>query len=391
MSTYLPTKVDLVEQWAIEMEPRWWELNVEGHMHSVAYVPGAKDGQHWQVRQGQSQVLYADTLQDVLTLLAERWHHTLLTHYPDRCGGRQLGDIETAQREPDVRAPKRHPVSDDPCAGARSCATGTAWSRPRSTVCSCKRRHPPRPEPRRSDHHAPAPPASSPTCSTSAPTEERIAQLTEQVATYGTEDRTRSARSSCGTRRFRTGSRQTYSYAALKTQARWFVTGRVQTEGKGWFELIDFIVEGRAAPARAVLRHRVHRARAVELMDPPPLSSRSVTTEALDVRLGALHALASWTRFGGFMPGVLDVRRAINCTITVACLGEFDIATDTDVRARADPAHHPLIGGPCPTCHLLVLGRQAGRAHPARALRTSASRGRRRCASRSTCTPSAGT
>lgn len=56
-------------------------------------------------------------------------------------------------------------------------------------------------------------------------------------------------------------------------------------------------------------------------------------TEALDVRLDALHALASWTQLGGFMPGVLDVRRVINCTITVAyLLGEFDIATDTDVR-----------------------------------------------------------
>ncbi|MBP6489708.1 MAG: hypothetical protein KA274_18620 [Ilumatobacteraceae bacterium] len=50
-------------------------------------------------------------------------------------------------------------------------------------------------------------------------------------------------------------------------------------------------------------------------------------------RLDALHALASWTQLGGFMPGVLDVRRVINCTITVAyLLGEFDIATDTDVR-----------------------------------------------------------
>lgn len=30
---------------------------------------------------------------------------------------------------------------------------------------------------------------------------------------------------------------------------------------------------------------------------------------------------------------MLDVRRVINCTITVAyLLGEFDIATDTDVR-----------------------------------------------------------
>lgn len=105
VSTYLPTKVDLVEQWAIEMEPRQWELNVEGHMHSVAYVPGAKDGQRWQVRQGQSQVLYADTLQDVLTLLAERWHHTLLTHYLTAAAARQLEEIETTQREPDVEAP----------------------------------------------------------------------------------------------------------------------------------------------------------------------------------------------------------------------------------------------------------------------------------------------
>lgn len=50
-------------------------------------------------------------------------------------------------------------------------------------------------------------------------------------------------------------------------------------------------------------------------------------------RLDALHALASWTQLGGFMPGMLDVGRVINCTITVAyLLGEFDIATDTDVR-----------------------------------------------------------
>ena len=50
-------------------------------------------------------------------------------------------------------------------------------------------------------------------------------------------------------------------------------------------------------------------------------------------RLDALHALASWTQLGGFMPGALDGVRVINCTITVAyLLGEFDIATDTDVR-----------------------------------------------------------
>ncbi len=50
-------------------------------------------------------------------------------------------------------------------------------------------------------------------------------------------------------------------------------------------------------------------------------------------RLDALHALASWTQLGGFMPGALDGVRVINCTITVGyLLGEFDIATDTDVR-----------------------------------------------------------
>lgn len=50
-------------------------------------------------------------------------------------------------------------------------------------------------------------------------------------------------------------------------------------------------------------------------------------------RLDALHALASWTQLGGFMPGVLDVGRVINCTITVAyLLGEFDIATNIGVR-----------------------------------------------------------
>ncbi len=50
-------------------------------------------------------------------------------------------------------------------------------------------------------------------------------------------------------------------------------------------------------------------------------------------RLEALHALASWTQLGGFMPGALDGVRVINCTITVGyLLGEFDIATDTDVR-----------------------------------------------------------
>ncbi len=50
-------------------------------------------------------------------------------------------------------------------------------------------------------------------------------------------------------------------------------------------------------------------------------------------RLDALHALASWTQLGGFMPGVLDVRRVINCTITVAYLvGEFDISTNINVR-----------------------------------------------------------
>ncbi len=50
-------------------------------------------------------------------------------------------------------------------------------------------------------------------------------------------------------------------------------------------------------------------------------------------RLDALHALASWTQRGGFMPGMLDVGRVINLTITVAYLvGEFDISTNINVR-----------------------------------------------------------
>ena len=50
-------------------------------------------------------------------------------------------------------------------------------------------------------------------------------------------------------------------------------------------------------------------------------------------RLDALHALASWTQLGGFMPGVLDGVRVINCTITVGyLLGEFDISTNINVR-----------------------------------------------------------
>ena len=50
-------------------------------------------------------------------------------------------------------------------------------------------------------------------------------------------------------------------------------------------------------------------------------------------RLDALHALASWTQLGGFMPGALDGVRVINCTITVAYLvGEFDISTNIGVR-----------------------------------------------------------
>mgnify|MGYP000010387052 FL=1 len=50
-------------------------------------------------------------------------------------------------------------------------------------------------------------------------------------------------------------------------------------------------------------------------------------------RLDALHALASWTQLGGFMPGALDGVRVINCTITVGyLLGEFDISTNINVR-----------------------------------------------------------
>jgi hypothetical protein len=50
-------------------------------------------------------------------------------------------------------------------------------------------------------------------------------------------------------------------------------------------------------------------------------------------RLDALHALASWTQLGGFMPGALDGVRVINCTITVGyLLGEFDIGTNVIIR-----------------------------------------------------------
>ena len=73
--------------------------------------------------------------------------------------------------------------------------------------------------------------------------EERIAQLTEQVATYGTEDPYEVGSILVWDKTFRPGNRRTYSYAALKTPVGWYVTGRQATVGMGWFELIDFIVE----------------------------------------------------------------------------------------------------------------------------------------------------
>lgn len=73
--------------------------------------------------------------------------------------------------------------------------------------------------------------------------EERIAQLTEQVETYGTEDPYDVGSILVWDKTFRTGTRRTYSYAALKTPVGWYVTGRTQTAGLGWFALIDFIVE----------------------------------------------------------------------------------------------------------------------------------------------------
>ena len=73
--------------------------------------------------------------------------------------------------------------------------------------------------------------------------EERIAQLTEQVATYGTEDPSDVGAVLVWDKTFRPGNRRTDSYAALKTPVGWYVTGRQATVGMGWFELIDFIVE----------------------------------------------------------------------------------------------------------------------------------------------------
>lgn len=60
-------------------------------------------------------------------------------------------------------------------------------------------------------------------------------------------------------------------------------------------------------------------------------------------RLDALHALASWTQLGGFMPGVVDVRRVINLTITVAYLmGQFDIQTSDTIRSLVETLLHNL-------------------------------------------------
>ena len=79
-------------------------------------------------------------------------------------------------------------------------------------------------------------------------------------------------------------------------------------------------------------------------MDPhAALATIRDTDVILADRLDALHALASWTQLGGFMPGVLDVRRVINLTITVAYLmGEFDIRTSDTIRSLIETLLHNL-------------------------------------------------
>ena len=79
-------------------------------------------------------------------------------------------------------------------------------------------------------------------------------------------------------------------------------------------------------------------------MDPNAalLIIRDHTVDLAD-RLDALHALASWTQLGGFMPGVVDVRRVINLTITVAYLmGQFDIQTSDTIRSLVETLLHNL-------------------------------------------------
>lgn len=78
--------------------------------------------------------------------------------------------------------------------------------------------------------------------------EERIAKLTEQIATYGTEDPYDVGSIVVWDKTFNGASRRVYSYAALKTPVGWYVTGRTQTDGMTWFSLVDFITDDALHP-----------------------------------------------------------------------------------------------------------------------------------------------
>lgn len=78
--------------------------------------------------------------------------------------------------------------------------------------------------------------------------EERIALAQSILDQYGVNDPYEVGSILQWDKTFRTGTRRTYSYAALKTPIGWFVTGRSTSVGLRWDQLVDLLVEDALHP-----------------------------------------------------------------------------------------------------------------------------------------------
>lgn len=80
IETALPSKRDLVERWAMNLQPRTWDLDIaRGHQATVLFLPHAAEGPTWKLTiAGISKSYLGSSLEALLTVVAEEWHESIL-------------------------------------------------------------------------------------------------------------------------------------------------------------------------------------------------------------------------------------------------------------------------------------------------------------------------
>lgn len=79
ISVLLPSKRDLVQRWAMNLQPRTWDVDIaRGHRATVLFVPTAPY-EKWKLTiAGISKQYFGTSLEALLTVVAEEWHESIL-------------------------------------------------------------------------------------------------------------------------------------------------------------------------------------------------------------------------------------------------------------------------------------------------------------------------